>query len=180
MQGLATANVLDNTLVIFCSDNGATRNVGSNDPFKGQKGQVYEGGHRVPAIFYWQDKIESSVSDKLVMSMDIFPTIVDLLGDDVDQLKDFSGKSMADHLLSRQDNQVKEERLVFWRFKGRKAARKGPWKLVIDGEDQLLFNLKQDPAETENLKEKNPEKFQELNNGLKEWEQSLTEEIVAS
>ena len=180
MEALEAANGLDNTLVIFCSDNGATRQVGSNSPLRGQKGQVYEGGHRVPAIFYWKGKIESSVSDKLVMSMDIFPTIVDLLGEDVDQLKDFSGNSLAGHLLGRPQNQANEERMVFWRFKERKAARKGPWKLIIDGEDQLLFHLKQDIAETEDLKEENPDKFQELINGIKEWEHSLTEEIVAS
>jgi arylsulfatase A-like enzyme len=180
MRALEEENLLNNTLVIFCSDNGATVNVGSNEPFRGQKGQVYEGGHRVPAIFFWKNKIINSVSDQLVMSMDIFPTIVEILGEEKNQVKDFSGLSIDGLLFADSVQASDTQRMVFWRFKGRLAARKGPWKLILDGDMQSLYNLEKDPAESVNLIDEYPEKYRELKNSLEEWKANLSGEIVAA
>src|SRR5690606_14459870 len=64
--------LMENTLIIFCSDNGASPKIGSNGPFRGNKGLLYEGGHRVPAIFHWKGTIQAGISDRLMLSMDIF------------------------------------------------------------------------------------------------------------
>lgn len=179
MSFLEENALLENTLVIFCSDNGAPKIVGSNAPFSGFKGQVFEGGHRVPAIFYWKGKIQASVSDNLMLSMDIFPTIADILEIDTqaqDQTQ-FSGKSMISILLEGAD--TTEERTVFWRFKEQKAARKGNWKLVVNNGDMSLYDLSEDPQESTDVKEENQPIFQELQQALEHWESQLKEEIRA-
>ncbi|SHN10107.1 Arylsulfatase A [Cyclobacterium lianum] len=166
----------ENTLVIFCSDNGGTRNLGSNAPFSGYKSQVYEGGHRVPAIFYWKDKISPGESGELAMSMDLFPTITSLMGLEVP--KDLSGKDFSGIFAQEKADQKNEERTVFWRFKNQAAARKGNWKLVkIDGEAKL-YNLSTDIKETTDVKEEFPDVFQELNRAYEEWEFGLNEETI--
>jgi arylsulfatase A-like enzyme len=178
VQALEEEGLMDNTLIIFCSDNGATPKVGSNAPFRGHKGQVYEGGHRVPAIFYWRDKIKKSVSDELVLSMDIFPTIAELVAEKPDP-SNYSGISIANLLLGKSTEAGSNDRTVFWRFKNQKAATKEPWKAVITPSSSELFNLADDPSETINLKDSFPEIFVDLNESLKNWESSLTEELIS-
>ena len=78
VEYLDKEKLLENTLLLFISDNGAA-GTGSNYPLKGTKGSVWEGGHRVPAIAYWKDHINSSTSQETVLTMDIFPTLVDLI-----------------------------------------------------------------------------------------------------
>ena len=171
--------LLENTLVIFCSDNGAPRTEGSNAPWAGHKGQLYEGGHRVPAIFYWKDKIEPGTSDQLVMSMDIFPTIADLFELDTDQKRKLSGQSVAGLLAGGEPRNAQEERIVFWRFKDQKAARRGKWKLLIQDGQDALFNLEEDQQESTDVKENNTDIYHTLKQALEEWEAGLKEEIRA-
>ncbi|MDF9799325.1 arylsulfatase A [Catalinimonas alkaloidigena] len=180
VQTLEEEGRMNNTLIIFCSDNGATPNVGSNAPYRGYKSQVYEGGHRVPAIFYWKGKISQSVSDELVLSMDIFPTIADLVAEDPVNTEKTSGISVAELLLGNQAGLTNNERTVFWRFKNQKAATKAPWKVVLTPDSAELFNLANDPSETTNLKDSFPEIFVELNESLKNWEEGLTEELISN
>jgi arylsulfatase A len=78
VEYLDKEKLLENTLLLFISDNGAA-GTGSNYPLKGTKGSVWEGGHRVPAIAYWKDHINSGTSKEIVLTMDIFPTLVDLI-----------------------------------------------------------------------------------------------------
>ncbi len=171
--------LLENTLVIFCSDNGASQHAGSNAPFNGFKGQVYEGGHRVPAIFYWKNSIKAAESDELVLSMDIFPTIAEMLGVDIPAGTQVSGKSLASLINGNTENNTTHERTVFWRFKEQKAARKGKWKLVINQEDEALYNLAEDPGENKDIKGENQAVFLELKQALAQWESQLKEEINA-
>lgn len=176
MDYLEKNRLTENTLVIFCSDNGGTRNVGSNAPFRGFKGQVYEGGHRVPAIFYWKNKIPPGVSEELVLSMDLFPTIASLMGLEVPP--DLSGKNLAGIFEEPRTDTLEEERTVFWRFKNQSAVRKGNWKLLkIDGTSSL-YNLSTDIQESNDVKEEYPEVFQELNKAYEEWESGLNEEMI--
>jgi len=179
VQMLEEEKLLDNTLIIFCSDNGATPKVGSNNPYRGHKSQVYEGGHRVPAVFYWKGKLNQSVSDQLVMSMDLFPTIANLVKEEPVVTDNYSGISIADLLLNKQGELVNNARTVFWRFKNQKAATKEPWKVVITPSSSELFNLVDDPSETINLKDGFPEIFVDLNESLENWESSLTEELIS-
>jgi arylsulfatase A-like enzyme len=178
MDYLKANALLENTVVIFCSDNGASQQAGSNAPFRGYKGQVYEGGHRVPAIFYWDGKIPAGVSDELMLSMDIFPTLADLLKVDISSNLQISGKSMASSIVDKNENTT-GERTVFWRFKEQKAARKGKWKLLIDQNEMSLYNLSEDPAESRDVKEENQPILMELKQALEQWESQLKVEIIA-
>lgn len=178
MEYLEKNGLTENTVVIFCSDNGGTRNVGSNAPLRGYKGQLYEGGHRVPAIFYWKNKIPSGVSDELVLSMDLFPTIASLLGLEVPA--GLSGKNLAGIFDGAGPTKLEEERIVFWRFGNQIAVRKGNWKLLKSNGESFLYNLASDIGESKDIKEEYPKIFQELNKAYEEWESSLNEEMILS
>ncbi len=79
---LERSGLLENTFLFFCSDNGAT-SMGSNLPLKGFKGKLWEGGHRVPAIAYWKDRLEAGIIDETVLSMDLYPTIISITGNEL-------------------------------------------------------------------------------------------------
>ena len=179
MAYLKEKALLENTLVIFCSDNGAPKNAGSNAPFQGHKGQLYEGGHRVPAIFYWKGTIQPGTSDQLVLSMDIFPTLADLLKLEPDHKKKLSGVSAAGLLTGGEQDNAIAERIVFWRFNDQKAARQGKWKLLIQDGQSALFNLEEDQQESTDVKDANPTIYHTLKQALEEWEANLKEEIRA-
>ena len=177
MTYLKEKALLENTLVIFCSDNGAPK-IGSNLPWAGYKGQLYEGGHRVPAIFYWKDNIEPGTSDQLVLSMDMFPTIADLFNLKLNSKEKLSGRSAAELLRGEQPD-APAERTVFWRFNNQKVARRGKWKLLIQDGQSQLFNLEEDQQESIDVKGANPTMHHTLEQALVEWEASLEEEIRA-
>jgi arylsulfatase A len=149
---LEQSGLLENTFLFFCSDNGAT-NIGSNFPLNGFKGKLWEGGHRVPAIAYWKDHLEAGINDEIILSMDLFPTIISLTGYDQPDNLDFDGMDFSQSLLS---GTALQERPVFWRFKNQRAIRMGPWKLLVEGEDMYLYNLEEDTGETTELIEEYP------------------------
>jgi len=171
IQTLKELDLDRNTLVLFCSDNGATRNVGSNGQFRDFKGTVWEGGHRVPAIAWWPETIKSgAISHETVLSMDIFPTMVDMAGGSVPE--DLDGLSLKNLLL---DGEPIQKRDLYWQYKTQRAIRSGEWKLVsLTPEDTpQLFNLKNDPEEAQNLAETYPELVRELLQKLTKWEKDV-------
>ena len=173
--------LLENTLIMFFSDNGATKTVGSNHPFRGAKSSVYEGGHRVPAVFYWENVIEPGTSDALVLTMDIFPTIVDLIDSDLSDTSSMSGLSVVSLWMNPQLRSRKNQasRTVFWRWLAnkqtgyQKAVRQNHWKLIINQEGTALYNLEKDPGEMRNVSRIHPDKAQELSQVLEEWEATI-------
>jgi len=178
------------TLVIFCSDNGAT-SVGDNGPLRAGKGSLFEGGHRVPAIAYWPGRIRAgAVTDETVLGMDWMPTLVRLAGATVDVA--FDGVDLSGLLF---EGRPLPERTVFWRYRGQKAVRRGPWKLVVRpvgrrdrsggqrsgagaaskappqvAEEVMLFNLDDDLGEQEDLAAARPEIVKALRAALAAWE----------
>lgn len=177
----------DNTLVVFTSDNGGyrgyakdyTRGISSNGPLRGQKGDVYEGGHRVPAIARWPGRIPPGVvSDVTAMSMDLPPAFLELAklpAPASDGPAAFDGVSLAD-LLTRQA--MLQERPLFWRHagpKGARAVRLGPWKLVqpLGKKTAELYHLRADLAEAQNLAATQPGRVKEMSDLLANWEASL-------
>jgi arylsulfatase A-like enzyme len=165
LSALDQSGQLDNTFLFFCSDNGAN-NVGSNQPLKGFKGKLWEGGHRVPAIAYWHNRLEPGINDETILSMDIFPTIMAITGHGMDDSYGFDGISFLPSLIS---GEALIERPVFWRFKGQQAIRKGPWKLLVEGEEKYLYNLNSDPGELTNLMEEEPVMAETLMKLLDQW-----------
>jgi len=175
----------ENTLVFFTSDNGGYLyyaddvwpEVGSNGMLKGQKGQVYEGGHRVPAIAWWPGKIEAlSVCDEPAMSFDLLPTFLELLRIPVpgkESPNAIDGVSLLPLLF---ENKPIESRPLFWRMNNQRAVRHENWKLVFRNEENNpeLYHLKTDVGENHNLASEYPEKVSLLKSKLDQWEKEVT------
>jgi arylsulfatase A-like enzyme len=160
------------TLVFFTSDNGAYQNVGSNLPCRGQKSDLWEGGHRIPAIACWPGKIRGgTVTDKTVLTMDLFPTMVAMPGAKVPGGLKLDGVSILPVLL---EGKKLAKRTVFWRTRRERAARKGPWKLLIRDDKQYLFNLDQDIAEANDLSAAKPDMVKALEAEFLAWEEDVT------
>lgn len=166
-------NLLSNTLILFLSDNGASK-TGSNNPLKGFKGSLWEGGHRVPAIAYWKDRIQPGISDETLLTMDILPTLMDLVNPK--KLNDYNldGKSYLSLLLQKSDKTDFRNRPIFWRYGNKKAVRLNEWKLVLD-QKKFLFNVKKDLREQNNLIDTNPKMKDSLMNLLNTWEEEVNQ-----
>tara|TARA_R110002126_G_scaffold22865_5_gene81091 strand:- start:15746 stop:17071 length:1326 start_codon:yes stop_codon:yes gene_type:complete len=167
MKTLKELNIDKNTIIFFCSDNGASRRVGSNGGLRGYKSTLWEGGHRVSAMAWYPGTIQpNQVSDKTVLTMDLFPTIMDLVG--AEQIQNLDGVSLKDNLIK---GEPLAERDLFWGYAGRKAIRQGDWKLIIRNKiaEPLLYNLKEDIGENNNLAQQHPELVKSLTKKLEAW-----------
>lgn len=141
----------ENTFIFFLSDNGGTPN-GSNGPLRGFKAQVWEGGHRVPAVARWTGRIPAgSVCNEMAISLDLMPTILELSGTDLPAGHKLDGKSLVPVLL---EEKPLGPRKLYWDYSGRQAMRDGLWKLVVAEKGlkvPALFNLADDLGEKNNL-----------------------------
>jgi arylsulfatase len=174
VQQLKDEGIYDNTLIIFTSDNGPSYAGGADPeyfesakPFAGEygkgKGFLYEGGIRVPMIASWPNKIKpGTTSDHISAHYDMLATFADVGG--YENLAANDGVSMLPAFLS-EDNQ-KQHEFLYWEFPsygGQVAIRMGDWKVVRQNlknkkEPTLeLYNLKDDPTETNNVAASNPE-----------------------
>ena len=166
------------TLILFTSDNGGIREysggfneISSNGPFRDGKGSVYEGGHRVPAIAYWPGTIAPGEStDQTTMTMDLFPTFLTMTGTDAPNDRHIDGVDLRSLLL---EQEPLSERSLFWRFGRKRAVRKGEWKLCALRDERELYNLSEDPSETNDLSQANPAIMETLETELSHWEQEV-------
>ncbi len=166
MRTLQETGLEENTFVLFLSDNGAF-GPGSNRPLRGVKGEVYEGGHRVPAIASWPGHIAPATSGATLATMDILPTILELTGTPAPDARPLDGISFRP-VLAGAAARLPERRL-FWMYKGAAAVRDGPWKLTeIDGTTSL-FNLSTDLDETTDVALLHPDVVSELSAALHRW-----------
>ncbi|MEM9674670.1 MAG: sulfatase-like hydrolase/transferase [Bacteroidota bacterium] len=179
LEKLADQRLTDNTVVIFFSDNGPTR-WGSAEPYSGNKGHVYEGGIRVPAIVRWPGKIPAgTVSDQAFISMDITASMAAIIR--ANPAPPLDGVDMLSHLAASQPNYSRD---LFWRKKRaqqvRSAVRSGSLKYIRDIDEgkyeEYLFDLSADPAEQQDIKAEKPEEFSRLQALLKQWEQEVQPE----
>ncbi|QDT43516.1 Arylsulfatase [Gimesia alba] len=172
---LKELGLTENTLIFFLSDNGAN-NKGSNGALRGFKGNVWEGGHRVPAIACWPGQIPAgSLCEETVISIDLMPTILELANASVPARHQLDGMSLA-KLMTEQ--QKLKPRTIFWDYNGRSAVRQGPWKLVLNQNRKTpveLFNLKDDIAESTNLATKKPERVQQMQAAFAAWKKEVTQ-----
>lgn len=162
------------TLVFFTSDNGGYRtyqggyhNISENGPLRGQKTEVYEGGHRVPAIAWRPGGIGPGTSDALSTTLDLFPTFWELAGGGPDR-PPLDGVSLAGILVDEQDL---EPRKLYWRIRSSAALRHGRWKLVRHMNEPLeLYDLSTDIGESNDVSAEFPAVASELERALADWE----------
>jgi len=181
VAALRQESLLEDTLIVFFSDNGGTNGddssrypdtrpkgkvKGLNHPLRGWKAQVYEGGIRVPALVYWKDRLTPHKVAAPLHVVDWMPTLCQLTGyQGGDSLK-WDGKNIWPLLT----DSVKQSqpRTLYCQGVGRRSAavRNGDWKLIVHrspgGLKRELYDLSGDPTESRNLAGENPEKVAEL------------------
>ncbi len=157
-ESLRENGLSENTWIIFTSDNGGANYIGLryiNSPYRGWKLTLFEGGIKVPLIF-WKDGIESQTIPQRASHIDIMPTIHGLISEglehDVDGVDLFSSQFDL------------EKRPIFWKTGHNAVVIKGNWKLQVDdySQKQWLYNLATDPTEQIELSNQFPDKVDEL------------------
>jgi len=185
LEQLDRLGVAKNTLVLFLVDNGpnSRRYVG---PFRGKKSEVYEGGVRSPLWLRWPAELKAEMaSDRPAAHIDLMPTILDAAGVPVPEQAELDGRSVLP-LLRRESAEWPERSIVIQTHRGTEPdryrnfmIRRGPWKLLQprspepkQGSDEppfQLYNVVEDPDESENLVEKRPEIAARLKTAYDEW-----------
>tara|TARA_B100001057_G_scaffold126311_1_gene125097 strand:- start:5 stop:1345 length:1341 start_codon:yes stop_codon:yes gene_type:complete len=173
ISALKETNQLDNTLIIFTSDNGGHNpSLANNGPYRDGKQSVYEGGLRVPTVISWKNRIKKNqITKSNLMSVDLFPTILEVAGSK--KKYDIDGLSFANELLFS-NTRTNEDRLMYFirreggsRYGGKtiNAIRKGKWKLLQNHPQGKyeLFNLDLDPCEENNLIDSEQKIYNQLN-----------------
>ena len=179
----------DDTVVIFFSDNGGLSTKpkmgpGSNSPLRAGKGWLYEGGIREPTIVRAPGVTKpGSVSDQPVISMDFFPTMLELAGLPLRPNLHMDGRSLLPELEGKKG----KSRPLYWHYphyhgstwKPGASIREGDWKLIkfYDQEKVELYNLKKDPSEKKDLAKKNSEKSKELEYKLIAWQKQMNAKL---
>ncbi|WP_303317275.1 arylsulfatase [Flavivirga abyssicola] len=185
MKTLEKEGLLENTLIVFSSDNGPVLNDGYYDdaveklgkhkpagPLRGGKYSIFEAGTRVPFIVYWKGKIQPLISDAIVCQMDLLASLGNLVGteekmtDSINVLDAFMGKS----------NKGRKSLII--EATGKTALRHGNWLMIPPYKGRnfrekvgievgnmpefQLYNLKEDLGQQNNLAKSNPEKLTEM------------------
>lgn len=185
IKTLEDHDLLENTLIVFSSDNGPVLNDGYEDDaveklgdhkpwgvYRGGKYSLFEAGTRVPFVTYWKGKIKPSVSDAMVSQIDLFNSIADLVGSDI---RTDDGKNILDVFMGKSSKG--REKLVIEAM-SRTAFKKGDWVMIppykgpkvfkgknietANANNYQLYNLKEDPNQQNNLAQSKPQKLEEL------------------
>jgi len=197
LDKIKALGIEENTLVIFSSDNGPWLFMGSHGGSAGilrdGKATAFEGGMRVPTLACWKGKIKpGSIVEDLATMMDWFPTFTTLSGGELPAGVQIDGKDIS-QVLAGTGKRAGQD-LVYYHFGKIEAYRSGDWKLklpfngyghgyllplrfihpgITAPHDTLLFNLKEDPSEKNNLAAQYPEKVGELKAKIEKFETEL-------
>tara|TARA_B110000879_G_C11114151_1_gene488737 strand:- start:772 stop:1581 length:810 start_codon:yes stop_codon:yes gene_type:complete len=182
---LESEGILENTLIIFSSDNGpvlndgyyddAVEKLGDHTPSGGLRGgkySLFEAGAKVPFVAYWKGKIDSAVSDKMISQIDLFNSISTIVGSDI---QSSDGQDLSS-LIMKNEGEGREELVL--EATSRTAYRNGDWIMIppynsaavskytnIELGNSLefqLYNIKNDPKQENNLALKESEKLKEM------------------
>ncbi|HZJ21380.1 MAG TPA: arylsulfatase [Pricia sp.] len=199
---LESEGLLENTLIVFTSDNGPVLNDGYYDdaveklgdhkpagPLRGGKYSLFEAGTRVPFITYWQGHIAPGVSDAMVSQLDLLTSLADLVGSDK---KGEDSEDLLDVFLGKSK---KGRDQIVLEATSRTAFRQGDWAMIppYDGpavntsvnielgndKEYQLYNLKDDIGQQKNLAESHPLKLKEMNSAYKEIRGEGADEVEA-
>jgi len=173
MHALLDANLGQNTLVIFTSDNGGER-FSDMGGLKEKKMQLWEGGIRVPAIVYWPRQVPAGIiSRQPVINMDWTATMLALSGAKQEANYTLDGINLLPFL---KRNARYKPRTFYWRVHQRRqqyAMREGDWKYLKTETQEYLFNLKDDPYENVNLMDKYPRRVLKMKSKYEAWENTM-------
>ena len=197
MDKLQSSGLLENTLVVFTSDNGGVYKISKQWPLRAGKGSYYEGGIREPMFMYWQGHLESGSQTEIpVTNLDFYPTFLSAASISPKAGQTFDGQSIFNLL---ENQQVASERELFWHFPiylqgGNKETKdkvfrtrpgsaliKGDWKIIqyFEANDIELYNLRQDPSEKNDLSATEQYKKSEMLEILEKWKTDTSSPIPA-
>jgi arylsulfatase A-like enzyme len=174
MKALKAAGLDRNTLLIFTSDNGGER-FSYEWPFTGEKGDLLEGGIRVPAIVRWPGVVPANrVTRQMAITMDWTATILAAAG--ASAAEDYPLDGM-DLLPIIKGTSPVHDRTLFWRIYNQDAARQGKWKYLRNGARRQLFDLSVDQREQADFSVKHPEVFERLAAEFEKWNKQMLPRI---
>ncbi|MBA3069958.1 MAG: sulfatase [Hyphomonas sp.] len=185
VEKLEAEGLADNTLIVFSSDNGGAGYIGLpgiNDPYRGWKITLFEGGIRVPMFVSWPARIPAGKTiDTPVAHIDVMPTFASAAGAPLPAGVEIDGRDLLPLAegtggLSRPDD------AIFWQSGFYRVVRAGGWKLQVDGKQKKswLFDLANDPVEHTNLAESRPDKVAELQALLDRHHEGARQPLYAS
>ena len=179
LKKLEEKGILENTLIVFSSDNGPwlvmEDHGGSAGDLREGKQFTFEGGVRVPTVAMWKGKIPAGqVYEEMATQMDWFPTFCKLVGAEIPSDREIDGKDLSAVLFENGNRE--EDTFLYYMLSDQRGYREGDWKIkrpykgfagsrgmkAVEAHDTLLFNLKNDPGETTNLAKENPEKLAQM------------------
>ena len=195
MKSLEESGIAENTILIFSTDNGcspeadfeqlAAKGHHPSYVYRGHKADIFEGGHRVPFVVRWTDRVKPGKSDQLLCTTDLFATFADLVGKKLpDNVAEDSYSFLP--VLNLKSDAVTRESIVHHSINGSFAYRKGEWKVIFcpgsggwsdprpnsEGIEALpdvqLYNLKSDAAEEHNLQAANKDLVENYRSELTE------------
>jgi len=160
----------ENTIVVFTSDNGATKD-GSNLPFKGGKHSVYEGGTHLPTVIHWPNgKVVSRSWDGLCGALDMFPTLMAMADGKMPETRPLDGKNIWPAL---RDNTASPVESYYWSWRNEDALRTADWRLHRFFDHAELYDIRSDIGETKNVADANPAVVKSLTAKMNTWAGSL-------
>jgi arylsulfatase A-like enzyme len=175
LQALDVNGLASNTIVVFTSDNGGER-FSKIWPFTGMKGELLEGGLRIPAIVRWPGRIPAGVvSEQVMITMDWMPTLLAAAGTQMDPAYPADGENLLPVLSG---GATPHARKLYWRFKsgGQRAMRDGDWKYLQIAGNEFLFDVVKDPRERAQLKDRHKDVFERLRSDWMAWDTTMLPE----
>jgi len=177
---LKELKLTDNTIVFFTGDNGGQDRFKDKDhprgffgpnvnpktgvEFRGAKGNLYEGGLKIPFLVQWPGRIEAGRTSDLIFSqVDIMKTLADLTGTKAPA--DTDGLSILPEILGHSDQQAKHD-MLYWEYRQQTAVRHGKWKAIQPDKNKPweLYDLEQDISETTDLAAEQPDLLKKIQN----------------
>jgi arylsulfatase A-like enzyme len=185
VEAVRKAGKRESTLILFTSDNGGQRDhvsrkdyggkhgpyptLGNNRPLRGWKGELYEGGIRVPAFVSWAGQLRSRVVEQTTSYLDVFPTFAALAGIEVERGAKLEGRDVRALLTG--EGKAPAPPALYWNTGRQAAVRDGDWKLIVSRrgrEAAELYNLADDPLEKKDLAGDRPAQVEALKKVLAE------------
>jgi len=160
----------EKTIVVFTSDNGATKN-GSNLPLRGGKHTIYEGGVRLPTVIRWPKAgLVGGQWNGLCGSLDMFPTLMAMAGCRMPETRPLDGKNIWPAL---RDGGASPVESYYWVWRGEDAIRMARWKMHRFSDRFELYDMRKDEGETTNVADTHGDVVKSLEAKMDAWANSL-------